>query len=244
MSTANGCTRAVIYARFSPQPEKKAAAKTCEEQIAICRRFCDGLGLEVQGVYSDPLASRADDYERRPKLWQAIQAIKKGTALVAYRRDRIGSGRMAYLIAHDVRKKGGQILTVEGGSNEDTMEARLMNDILALLDEYERHRTAARTQAIMLAAQSAGRKMSRHPPYGWSVDPTDSSRWVEDELEQASVMRAVDLAREGMSAYAIAKRLGDEGFRSRRPDGLWWVKTVRAILIREGVLDRTKRIGV
>lgn len=243
MSHTNGCTRGLIYARFSPQPEKKAAAKTCEEQTAICRRFCEASGLDVAGVYSDPLASRADDYERRPRLWQAIQAIRKGTALVAYRRDRIGSGRMAYLIDHDVRKKGGQILTVEGGSNEDTIEARLMNDILALLDEYERHRTAARTQAIMLAAQSSGRKMSRHPPYGWGMDPTDSSRWVEDEREQAAVLRAVDLARQGMTTYGIAKRLGAEGFRSRRPDGQWWTKTVRAILIREGALDRTKRIG-
>ncbi len=49
-------TQAVLYARFSPQPAAKMAAKEAcaiPDQFGACREFCARQGLQVVGEFFD-----------------------------------------------------------------------------------------------------------------------------------------------------------------------------------------------
>ena len=214
-------TTAVIYSRFSPQPKSSMEGKTTDAQVELCREFCKATGMEVLGEYADIGVSRSDDYGNRPQLWEAVKQCRKGTNLVAYRRDRIGSGTTMLLIERDIVKRGGRVLAVEGANNDDTAEASLLNGILACVDEYEKLKIGARTKSLMLAKQAAGHRVSGRgkEPYGMMTNPEDETLLIENPREQATIARMVQLSAEGLSKYAISVRLYDEGYRSRGDTG-------------------------
>ena len=233
--TTNGCTRAVLYSRFSPQPKKKMEGKGVGDQFSLCRAFCESESLEVIGEYSDLGIGRSEDYDKRPGLWQAVREARKGVALVAYRRDRLGAGVMMFLIERDVTKHGGKILTVEGSDNGDSAEAQLLNGIMACVSEYERLVIASRTRALMLAKQASGHRISGvgKEPYGYMTDPQDQTRLIEHPDERVVINEILDLTEQGVRPYTISKRLYEQGHRSRGSTGRFRPSTIEAVVKRE-----------
>ena len=53
--------RAVIYARFSSD---KQSDRSIEDQVELCRTFCEREGLRVVGVYDDRAISGASTVNR------------------------------------------------------------------------------------------------------------------------------------------------------------------------------------
>ena len=145
---------------------------------------------------------------------------------------------MMILIEHDIRKRGGRILAVEGSQNDESHEGALINSILACVAEYERQLTAARTKAMLRAKQANGVRVSRKGrlPYGMMLDPDDPARMVPCRDEQDVIARMHELTAQGYSARVVADKLFDEGFRSRRPGGRFQHSLVLAIRARGGGL--------
>ncbi|MCK5604752.1 recombinase family protein [Candidatus Pacearchaeota archaeon] len=221
--------RAIIYARFSPR-RNADKCESVETQIELCSQFCQKEGYEISGIFFDKNLSGSD--ENRPGLWSAIEELKAGYVLMAYRLDRIARDEyLSYLIEQQVQKRKASIISISGegtwgSSNEDWLIRR----ILQTLAEYERKVIAARTKTAMLRHQARGRRISSNPPFGFSVDPVDSQRLIEHSGEQATLSRIKVLKDNNCTLRAICRTLQSEGYKCR--GSKWHHATIKRILNR------------
>jgi site-specific DNA recombinase len=221
--------RAIIYTRFSPRRHADDC-QSIETQLDLCRAYCRRQGYTVLATFEDRALS--GDEENRPGLWGAIEAVRRGDVLVAYKLDRLARDVfLAELVQREVRKKGGTVEAVEGGANGDSAEQAMIRQILQAFAEYERKAIAARTKAAMLRHQANGRRMSARTPYGWKLDPGNPSRLIHDAQELAVIGRMRQLHAQGLGYREIARKLADEGFLCR--GGPWWHATIKGILSRD-----------
>lgn len=220
--------RAVIYTRFSPR-RNADDSESIETQLDLCRAYCRRKGYAIASEHEDRAMSGSE--EDRPGLWAAIENLRRGDLLIAYKLDRIARDvYLAELVQREATKRGATIETVEGGANGVSPEQRMIRQVLQAFAEYERKVIAARTRAAMLRHQASGRRMSAQTPFGWTVDPDDSSRIVKDADEQTTIKRIVKLRENGLGYREIARDLETDGIDCR--GGAWFHSTIKNILDR------------
>lgn len=228
-----------IYTRFSERRDPEAC-QSIETQLELCRRYCSQHEYEIAAEYSDPEASGGD--EDRPGLWMAVESLRKGSVLVAWRADRIA--RSVYLseyIHREVAKKKARIEVVDGSRNGDTPEDVLMRQIFSAFAEYERKLIAARTKASMLRQQDSGLAVSKHPPYGKQLGAPvmmgDKLRntLVDNPDELEVIDKIIRLGGMGMGQREIARMLDDDRVPCRN-GGNWNPALVGRIIARNGEL--------
>lgn len=230
---------AVIYSRFSPRRNAEEC-NSIETQQAACREFCARAGLKIVGEFSDREASRND--EDRPGLWDAIAALKRDYVLVVHRRDRLASGELGAILSHKVKKVGAVIHAVEGGLNEDSPLAALVNSVLDAVAEFERQMIAARTRHAMREYQKQGRCVGGVAPYGTKKGPEERiagangsvtiRRRLEPDPQEAAVKELI-LARHsaGWTPGEIATSLNRNNIASRGKK--WHRATIERMILRE-----------
>ena len=225
-------TRAIIYTRFSPRRSSETC-ESCETQLDLCRAYCQRKGYQIAGEFEDRALSGGE--ADRPGLWAAIEATKRGDVLLAFKLDRLARDvYLSELIQRETGKRGATVEAVEGGTNGDGPEQRMIRQVLQAFAEYERKVIAARTKAAMLRHQASGRRMSATTPFGWAVDPHDPARLVRQAEEQAVIRKIVKLHDEGMGYREIGRELEAEGLDCR--GGVWFHTTIKAILGRAGMI--------
>ena len=175
---------AVVYTRFSPRPDA-AESESCDTQEAQCLAHVEDRGWRVRSLHRDEgVSGKAVD---RPGLAVAIGALKKGDVLLVVRRDRLARDAfLAELIRRQVAARGARIHALQGeavASDDDSPEAAFVRHVLDGVAELERKLIGARTRTSMRTQQKAGKRVSYHAPFGWKVDPEDSTRLVRDEGE-------------------------------------------------------------
>ncbi len=225
---------AILYARFSPRPNA-ALCESVESQLEDLRGYCIENGYRIAGEFSDKALSGARD--DRPGMWDAIAALKPGWTLVVRSFDRLARDTTfaLHVIRNEIQRKRAKILSAsEPGANADTPDGQLVRGIMLLIAEYQREITRARTRAAMRRHQRNGRRMSNQCPYGWRRHPDDEARMVRDESERAIVDTIVMYHNQGRGLRGIARRLVEQGVKSRR-GGPWHHHQVRRILDREGI---------
>lgn len=224
-------SKAILYGRFSPR-RNSAECDSIETQLDQCRTYCEQHGHTIVEAFTDPDYSGGD--EDRPGIWNAIDALKRGYVLVAYRADRIArSVYLSELIHRDVSKKGATIEVVSGSRNGEAAEDVFVRQILAAFSEYERKVTAARTKAAMLRHQANGRAMGSVPPYG-KRPGSEPGSLEDDPLERANIFRILELYATGGGLREIARRLNTEGVPSR---GKSWDHTAIRRIVRRSVAN-------
>ncbi|AQT68311.1 hypothetical protein STSP2_01470 [Anaerohalosphaera lusitana] len=206
--------KAILYARFSPR-RNADQCESIETQFELCEDYCSKNQIEIVARFSDKAFSGSD--EDRPGLWAAMNALKRGQCLVVYRLDRLArSVYLSDIVERTVKKKGASIVSISGeGTWADSDEDWLVRKILQTLAEYERKVTAARTKAAMLRHQANGKRMSKHPPYGFAIDPADPDRLIPSQAEQKVIQRIIILRESGLPLRAICRQLESEGIRCR-----------------------------
>ena len=60
-------SKAVLYARFSPQRDKAKKLITIDAQLDICRTWCQQRGIPVRGEHQDLGRSGKDGKEREKR---------------------------------------------------------------------------------------------------------------------------------------------------------------------------------
>ena len=208
----------VIYTRFSPRPDA-ADSESCDFQRAKCYEFAAQKGWAIRAAFDDPDRSGADEY--REQLWNAVKSLKKGDALLVYKRDRIA--RDVYLMCYverAVKRVGASVVAVSGDVEGESPEAQMVRIVVAAMSEYERKMIKQRTRDAMRTYQKAGRRMSAKLPYGWRIDPENPQRLIRDPEETANVRMALKMNSEGKSWGEIADSLNKAG-RFRRNGKPW-----------------------
>lgn len=165
-------SEASIYARWSPRPNSEA----CESekwQIDECMDFLEQHGIALGRDLDDEPMIRSDPdisgrEEDRDNMWELIDWLRPGRAIVCFKLDRFVRGVYLSAVAERaVRDSGGALLSTMGeGTWNDDDEDRLIRDILRVFDDYTRRASNKRLSAAMRRHQRNGRAMGGTPPYG------------------------------------------------------------------------------
>ena len=208
--------KAIIYARVSPKGSKghktgqAIAAESLENQIAIIRSYCEKSGYEIASVFTDEY--RSGDDEEREGLWGAVEAIRRGYVLVAWRYERLArSVFLEEVIKREVTRNRGRIEVVDGHRG-NTPEDDLVRGILACVAQYEKRVIAARTKIHMLKRQQSGQAMGSRAPMGTAIV---DGKLVPNEAEIRQMRLALELKRQGDGFRTIARKLNHQGERFR-----------------------------
>ena len=208
--------RALIYTRFSPRPKDEMEnAISTEAQIHKCREYADLKGYQVDGVFSDEGVSR--NTTNRPGLLDCVGQVRRGTVVIAYTPDRLGSGYDAAAIEHDIEKRGGAVEYTHDHLNGSDPALVMLRQIMHAQNEFQRSQIGRATSSGMSARTRDGQLMTRPDrcPYGWMVDPDNGRRIVPCEPERAVLDRIRTLRDTGMAFTAIAAALNAEGLTNR-----------------------------
>ncbi len=205
-----------IYCRVSPKPdEAKQRSESIETQQAACLQYCASQNLAVSECIIDRDESAASTkWNKRPGGKLLLAKVKRGDIVVCYRLDRIfrnlgeGLETIEYLEKRGVKVycSSGQRYTVERS------DQWLMLALQLMFATYEAMLTAERTSDSMLRQQANGKAMSAIAPYGWK---REGKHLIEDEDEQATIAKVVELADEGLSPAKVMDSLTRAGIMAR-----------------------------
>ena len=240
----------IVYARYSPRPKKldgNGDILQCESNLAhldFCRACCKEKGWVIKSEFTDERvsgrgklnATNRDELDR-PGLWAAVDAIRPGYTLLAWRPDRIARDVfLDELVRRQVEKAGGRVVTVLANVEGDTPESNMMRTILAAFSQYERDVISVRTSAAMQRYQANGRRMThfKSVPYGWQPCPRDLALIEESPEEQVIIDVIINMFRGGHPIKDIVRHLEDMETPTRAGNGIWYTQAVRRILKRAG----------
>ncbi|MCW6512912.1 recombinase family protein [Lichenifustis flavocetrariae] len=207
--------RAVIYARYSSDEQRP---ESIEDQILKCRRYCDGMGSQVVGTYSD--AAITGSTILRPEYQRLLQDAECGQfdIVVVEAVDRL-SRRLADLANfHDIvgfRKV--RLFATDRGEINGLMIGILGAMAQAFLEDLKGKTKRGLTGKILagLSAGSLG--------YGYRVHPETKGKRLIIEDEAKVVRRIFEDYANGVSPRALAAQLNAEGVPG--PRGREWIDT-------------------
>src|SRR5262245_5974688 len=207
------------YARVST--DRQAETQTIEQQVERLVEYACGRGwtLTPAQVYRDEgySGARLD----RPALDRLRDAAANGLVDVVLLTspDRLAR-RYAYQVwlLEEFERAGCEVVFLDRPPTGDPQDA-LVIQIRGAVAEYERTVIADRMRRGRLAALRAGRLVPwTTPPCGYRLDPLrprDPAGVRLDETEAAVVRRIFAwYVEDGLTLYAIARRLTDEGIPS------------------------------
>ena len=130
---------------------------TSEQSLDLQRDALEQLGCER--MYEDTCSGRAIE---RPGLSKALDAARRGDALVVWKLDRIGRSLPHVVgLVGDLQKRGIGLKVLTGDVDTTTATGRLVFGIFATLAEFERDLIHERTMAGLAAARARGRAGGR-----------------------------------------------------------------------------------
>ena len=222
---------AIIYARFSP---RRFADKSlsCEKQIKHCSAYIALHEIKQIESYRDNEIS-GKDILSRPGLQQALEHVCqiKGV-LVCFSLSRLARNvRDCLAIAEKLKKSGADLVLLDISMDTSTPVGNLFFTIMAALDQFERERIGERTSVGMKYLQSQGRKISSKPPFGYIIDPDDSSRIIPHQQEQEAVKKILELNNSGTPLREIARTPEKNSHKCRGKN--WHHSTISRIIQRE-----------
>lgn len=242
---------AAIYARVSTERQEKE--QTIDSQLDALHRAAREGGYEVSPghVFTDERCSgaRLD----RPGLDRLRDLASEGMfeAVLVYSPDRLAR-RYAYqvLVMEELQRSGCEVVFLNRDFGESP-EERMLLQIQGVFAEYERALIQERARRGRLFAARQGRVNWSHAPYGYRILlKTESApqKLLVDETE-AEVVREIYrwCVEEGLSTYAIEKRLRERGVPTRKGSALGWCQSSVSDILRdtvykgEGYYNRTKR---
>lgn len=219
----------VIYTRFSPRPNADKC-DSCEKQQERCESYCRARGYDVMeyDIYEDKDVSGGT--LSRPQLLAAIDALGEGDILVVDSIDRLSRDMLVALtIRHEIDRKGAKIEYANGTPNKSTPEGKLFSHILSAFAAYERDRVRFATSRGMKRRQANGEWFGK-PPIGWMLDPKNSKKLIQNELEIRAIRKIIEWAKgpNVMTYSCIAELITREfGLCRGKP---WSARTVRRII--------------
>jgi len=221
--------RAAIYCRVSTAGQADNGT-SLDSQRADCQKLAQDLEAQIVAEYQDVDSGASWDL---PGLMDLLDAAKRREfdLVLCYDPDRLSRDlAKQLLIRHDLERAGVQLRYVTLRV-EQTAEGRLLENVRAVIAEYERAKIAARMSRGRRHKASAGRIVGNGwAPYGYQFTRDDTGRVVGLEPdEHAVIVRLIfELAR-SHSAVAIARHLDAEGVPSYR-GGTWADSTILDIL--------------
>lgn len=224
--------RAIGYFR-----EAGREGSSLAEQSRLFLEFCRANGYEAAAAFLD--SDRQDD--DLPGYRQLLEFLKqqgqRGFLMVAVPGLKtLGAGLLDAIRRYfQLSSLGVQVVSISSGVDPGSTLLQAWSQGREDESMSQRVRQAMRQKAVK--GEALGR-----PPYGYRVGP---KRRLQIVAEEGSVVRYIFrlYLKDGLGIRRIARRLNQEGLRTRR-GGLWSMVTVRDILRNRAYVGTYSRFGV
>ena len=218
--------QAIIYLRVSTAGQVTDGV-SLDAQESKARAWCELNDYQVSGVFTDAGIS-GKSTANREGLKNALDAVKKGDAVVVYSLSRLArSTRDMIEISDKLEKRGVDLVSVSERIDTTSATGKLMFQLIAAFGEFERNLTAERTSAALQHKKAKGERTGSIP-YGFKL-AMDKVKLLKDKAEQAMIALCKELKEQGLSLRKIAAKLAEQGFKPRGK--AWYAKTVSNILV-------------
>ncbi|MGB2694750.1 MAG: recombinase family protein [Dehalococcoidia bacterium] len=225
--------KAIGYFREAA-PGKKGASLAAQNKAFL--EFCESHGYDVAVTFVEP----NDGDGRRKGFRQLVDYLRRAekgfVVVVAPSLDTLGAdAREAVYRYFQVEGLGAQVAFLDGPTDPLVQLAGAWSEQSDSAKLSERVRAAMRRKAVR------GEVLGR-PPYAYKVGPRRRLELVPDE---AVVVRHIYrlYLHEDLGIRLIARRLNEEGYRTRR-GGNWSMVSIRDILRNRVYLGTYSRFGV
>lgn len=132
---------------------------TSDQSLDLQRDALLAAAVAEERIYHDVCSGKATD---RSGLARALDVVREGDAIVAWKLDRIGRSLPHVVgLVGDLRKRGVGLKVLTGDVDTTTPTGRLVFGIFATLAEFERDLIHERTMAGLAAARARGRTGGR-----------------------------------------------------------------------------------
>lgn len=219
--------RAIGYLRVSTDDQSLGI----EAQEATIREWAARKGWELEALFTDKGISGAAPIEKRPGLTAALAALKRGSILVAAKRDRFARDPgIMIMLDRWVKQARCKMISCDGVGADEGPTGELMAGMIDMFSRFERRLIGARTSAALKALRAKGGKAGGHAPYGWQIvgavltrqkkDDKDIMVWVGGDVvphpeEQAALAFARELRAAGVPLRGIVAELEAGGHPPR-----------------------------
>lgn len=202
----NNSMTAVIYARFSCSKQREASI---EDQLRVCRSWCEREGYEVVAEYCDyAISGRTDE---RPQFQMMVDNAGESAVVLVYMMDRFSRDPYdAPLYKKRLRDKGVRVLSATEAI-PDTPEAVLIEKMYEGLAAVESAHIAERTKRGMTG--NALKCMHNGVPV-FGYDFGDDGHYVVNPAEAEIVRECFARKLDGESTNSIARDLARRGVRT------------------------------
>ena len=217
--------------RTDPPPPSHTLAAQNDAFLA----YCDAEGYAPAAAFLDP-----DLSVERPGLHQLLTYLQRpdnGFLMVVVAGfPHLGPTHTeAARTFFQITERGATVVSLAEGPLTESRIVQLWSARQPSADTSRRVRDAMRRRAVR--GQALGR-----PPYGYRVGEDHKLAVVEEEAALVRYIFRLSL-REGLGVRRIAKRLNEDGYRTRR-DGNWSMVTIRDLLHNRVYVGTYARFGV
>jgi site-specific DNA recombinase len=233
--------KALLYVRNS-----SASERSVEEQEAECRADCDRRGWTVETVVTDMVGASKHSKGTRHGWARVKKLLPQHDVLVTWEASRAQRDLAEYAELRDLCVASRVGWCYSGRLHDlSTADGQFATGLDALLAERETAVTRERIERAMRANAAAGKPHGRRL-YGYqrTYDPTSGvlTGQIPHPTEAPIIRSIFDDYLSGIGLRTIAKRLEDEGVRTRRGNP-WTDGQVRNVLERPGYCGRRVHRG-
>jgi DNA invertase Pin-like site-specific DNA recombinase len=200
-----------------------------DRQREAVAKYAASNGITRAGEYRDEGVSGTKELAERDGLTELFQAIDTGTIrlVLVERADRLARDLMiGEIILVEFRKRGVQVIEVEGGSDltvsDDNPTRKLVRQLLGAVAEFEKAVLVAKLRAARSRRRRQGTRCEGRKPFGYR------------DGEQAVVERIKVLRADGCTLSGIASELNQAAVPTRS-GARWHAGSIAKILDRAEV---------
>ena len=203
---------AIGYIRVSTEGQAQDGV-SLDAQRAKLAAWADLNGYTMGAVYEDAGIS-GKSADNRPGLQAALQAARRGDALVVYSLSRLArSTKDTIAISERLDKAGADLVSLSERIDTTTAAGKMVFRMLAVLAEFERDQISERTATAMQFKKIKGERVGA-VPYGYDL-ADDGINLIENAAEQSVIHQARKLHDSGLSLRKIAAELDRRGLYAR-----------------------------
>ena len=207
--------RAVIYCRVSTKEQTQNLSLST--QLAACRKYCDGEGLDVAAEFMEEGESaKTSDRTQLIALLEYCR-LHKGSVqfLVVYNVTRFArEATQHHMLRMQLRRLEVTLRSVTEPI-DDSSTGKLMEGVLASFAQFDNDVKADRTRAGMTAALSKGR-WTFQAPLGYLMGRKPGPSLVPDPTRAPLIREAFETFAQGaVSKRSLLQRLNARGMTSR-----------------------------
>jgi len=199
--------------------------------------YCEKEGFEVAATFSEESGSSTTAFTQ---LLDYLKRPEKGFVIIVTPAPSTFADDQVVAAARclQIERLGGQVQFMDGAqpANGNAMDA-----VLAGFQSGQDNEMREKVQAALRKKAVRGEVLGR-PPYGYRVGSRNRLELVDEEAVVVRYIYRMYL-QEGLGIRLIARRLNEEGLRTRR-NKPWSMVSIRDILRNRAYLGTYQRLGV